>query len=59
MSENEKFKKLLKGAAKSARRKAARKNLPVAISENGELKLVYPNKKVKVLRRSHQYKKAS
>ncbi|MBI4931832.1 MAG: hypothetical protein HY841_13805 [Bacteroidetes bacterium] len=59
MSENEKFKKLLKGAAKSARRKASRKNLPIAISENGEVKLIYPNKKVKVLRRSRQYKKAS
>ena len=59
MSENEKFKKLLKGASKSARRKASRKNLPIAISENGELKLIYPNKKIKILRRSHQYKKAS
>ena len=59
MSENDKFKKLLKDAAKSAKRKAARKNLPIAISENGEIKLIYPNKRVKVLRRLRQYKKAS
>lgn len=54
MSESEKFRKLLKGAARSAKRKAARKNLPIAISENGEIKLIYPNKKVKILRRSRQ-----
>jgi len=34
MSEKEKFKLLLKGAAKSAIRKAARKKLPAAISIN-------------------------
>lgn len=59
MSENEKFKKLLRGAAKSARQKASRKKLPFAISENGEVKLIYPDKKEKVLHRSRQHKKAS
>jgi len=44
MSEKEKFKLLLKGAAKSARRKAARKKLPVAISINRKIYLVYPGK---------------
>ncbi len=46
MSEKEKFKQLLKGAAKSARRKAARKKLPVAISINGKIYLVYPGKEL-------------
>jgi hypothetical protein len=52
------FKNLLAKAALSARRKAARKNLPVAISENGEIKLIYPDKKVKIVRPLH-HKKAS
>jgi hypothetical protein len=59
MSENEKFKKLLKGAGKSARQKASRKKLPIAVSENGEVKLIYPDKRVKVLRKSRNYKKAA
>lgn len=59
MSEKEKFKRLLKGAAKSARRKASRKKLPIAISENGEIKLVYPDKRIKVVRKLRSYKKAS
>ncbi len=59
MSDTEKLQRLLKQAGKSARRKASRKKLPIAISENGEIKLIYPNKKVKVLRRSRKYKKAS
>ena len=59
MTEKEKFQNLLKLAAKSAKRKASRKKLPIAISENGEVKLIYPNKRVKVLRKSRQYKKAS
>jgi hypothetical protein len=33
MSENEKLKKLLKEAGNSARRKAFRKKIPIAISE--------------------------
>lgn len=59
MSEKEKFQLLLKGAAKAARRKASRNKLPVAISENGEVKLIYPDKKEKVLRKSRKHKKAS
>ena len=59
MSESEKLQNLLSRAAKSAQRKATRKKLPIAISENGEVKLVYPNKEVKVLHRTHQHKKAS
>jgi hypothetical protein len=52
------FKNLLAKATRSARLKATRKNLPVAISENGEIKLIYPDKKVKIIRPKH-YKKAS
>ena len=59
MSENELFKKLLTTAAKSAKRKASRKKLPIAISENGEIKLIYPDKKVVVLRKKARFKKAS
>lgn len=59
MSENELFKKLLTTAAESAKRKASRKKLPIAISENGEIKLIYPDKKVIVLRKKTRFKKAS
>jgi len=59
MSENEKFKKLLKSAAKSARQKASRKKLPVAVSENGEIKLIYPNNTVKIIRKKRTQKKAA
>lgn len=59
MSENDLFKKLLTKAAKSAKTKASRKNLPIAISENGEIKLIYPDKKVKVLGKKTRFKKAS
>lgn len=50
-------KNLLAKATRSARLKAARKNLPIAISENGQIKLIYPDKKVKILR-PIRYKKA-
>lgn len=59
MSESEKLQDLLPLAAKSAQRKASRKKLPIAISENGEVKLIYPDKKVKVVHRTHRHKKAS
>ena len=59
MSENDLFKKLLTSAAKSARRKASRKKLPIAISENGEIKLIYPDNKVKILGKKTLFKKAS
>lgn len=59
MTEKNKFLKLLKEAGKSARQKASRKKLPVAISENGEVKLIYPDKKVKILQRLKRNKKAS
>lgn len=59
MTEKNKFLKLLKEAGKSARKKASRKKLPVAISENGEVKLIYPDKKVKILQRLKRNKKAS
>ncbi len=51
----EKFQNLLTRAGVSAKRKASRKKLPVPISENGEVKLVYPNKKIKVLHRAKQF----
>ena len=59
MTETKKLQTLLKRAAKSARRKASQKKLPVAISENGEVKLIYPNKRVKVLHKLRRHKKAS
>lgn len=59
MSENDLFKKLLTKAAKSAKTKASRKKLPIAISENGEIKLIYPDKKVKILGKKTRFKKAS
>lgn len=59
MSEKEKFQNLLTRAAKSAKRKATRNNLPIAISENGEVKLVYPDKKIKIVHRSLRNKKAA
>lgn len=33
----------IKGAAKNARLKAFRKNMPVAVSKNGEVYLIYKN----------------
>ncbi len=56
MTEKEKFRNLLKRAAGSAKRKATRKKLPIAISENGEIKLIYPDKSVKIV---HPHNKAS
>jgi hypothetical protein len=44
MKKEDSFKALLKKAAKSARTKAARKKLPVAVSENGQVVLIYPDK---------------
>jgi hypothetical protein len=44
MTESEKFKTLLKGAAKAAQRKAARKGIPYAISVDGEIKVILPAK---------------
>lgn len=37
------FNKALAGLGASARKKAFRKNLPVAISENGKTILIYPD----------------
>ena len=45
MKEKNEFQDLLKRAAISAKNKATRKNLPIAISENGEVVLIYPTKK--------------
>lgn len=51
--------KLLKKAALSARRKASKNNLPIAISENGQVKLIYPDNSEKVIHQSPKRKKAS
>lgn len=59
MTKREKFQNLLTRAAKSAQRNAFQKKLPFAISENGEVKLVYPDKKVKVVHRSTRNEKPS
>lgn len=39
------FKSALRGAAKAARRKAFRKNMPVAISKDGAVYLIYKDKR--------------
>ncbi len=49
MTKTEAFQKILTSAAISAKKKAFKQKLPFAISENGEVKLVYPDNKVKVL----------
>jgi hypothetical protein len=59
MTATQKLQTLLNKAGKSARRKASRKKLPIAISENGEIKLIYPDKKVKVIRKAQKHRKAS
>jgi hypothetical protein len=56
MTESEKFKTLLKGAAKSAQRKAARKGIPYAISINGKIEIIYPEKSIKTRKRKHKVK---
>ena len=53
------FKTLLKNAAISTKRKAARKKQPVAISENGNVILIYPDKKRKIVYTSPKGRKAS
>lgn len=58
MKEASSLKHLLVKAARSARIKAARKKQPIAVSENGEIKLLYPNNKEKVIYKS-RHKKAS
>ena len=49
MTKLEKFQNILNSAALSARKKAFKKNLPIAISEKGWVKLIYPDKRVKVI----------
>ena len=58
MSEKDRFKDLLKRAAKSARQKAGRNMLPYAISENGNVKLIYPDKSEKIVHKHRSHKKA-
>jgi hypothetical protein len=53
------FKSLLKKAAVSIKREAARKHQPVAISRNGKVLLVYPDKKEKVITAPVKRRKAS
>jgi hypothetical protein len=53
------LKVLLEGASRSARLKAYRKNQPIAISEDGEVKLIYPDKKVRVIHKAAKVKAAS
>jgi hypothetical protein len=57
MEKKPSLKALLSKASGAARRKASRKNLPIAISENGEIKLIYPDNKVRVLHKK-KHKKA-
>jgi hypothetical protein len=49
MKKETSFKTLLKNAAVAAKRAAARKKQPYAISENGKVLLVYPDKRQKVV----------
>ncbi len=58
MNKKPSLKVLLSKAARSARLKASRKNLPIAISENGEIKLLYPDNKIRILHRK-KHKKVS
>jgi hypothetical protein len=48
---------LLKSATKSVERKARRKKVPIAISEDGIVKIIYPDKSIKILSRSVRKKK--
>jgi len=52
MKNSESFTDLLKSATESVKRKAHRKKVPIAISENGCIKLIYPDNKVKVARKA-------
>ncbi|HMH31868.1 MAG TPA: hypothetical protein VK543_02500 [Puia sp.] len=56
MTESEKFKTLLKDAAKAAQRKAARKGIPYAISVNGKIEIIRPEKSAKARKRKHKVK---
>lgn len=56
MTENEKFLLVLEKATKAAQRKALSKGIPYAISVNGEIKFIHPDKKT--VRRKHAAKKA-
>ena len=40
---------LLKSASKSVVRKARRKKLPIAISEDGIVKIIYPDKSIRII----------
>ena len=59
MKKNIPFKTLLKNAAISTKLKARRKKQPVAISENGNVVLVYPDQTTRVVYRAPKHKKAS
>jgi len=57
MKKSEYFPALLKSASVSVKRAAHRKKIPIAISENGLVKLIYPGNKSKVVARSSHSKK--
>ncbi len=48
---------LLKSASQSVERKARRKKIPIAISENGIVKIIYPDKSVRIISRPNKASK--
>jgi hypothetical protein len=58
MKKTESLPELLKSASESVKRTAQRNGVPIAISEDGQVKIINPPKKIKrVNKKSHHRKK--
>jgi len=56
MKKRESLSSLLKSASESVKRTAHRKNVPIAISEDGCVKLIYPDNRVKIISKTPRCK---
>lgn len=49
MKKSDSFSTLLKSASESVKRTAHRKKVPIAISQDGCIKLIYPDKRIIII----------
>lgn len=56
MKKSESFSDLLKSASESVKRAAHRKKIPIAISEDGCIKIIYPDERIKVVAKTSRRK---
>ena len=56
MKKSGSFQELLESASESVKRTAHRKKIPIAISEDGCIKIIFPDKKIKIVSRTSRRK---